>query len=626
MKLYLSSEQVAPTGSAASTGILNQLGRPDLETLAVLVREAVQNSWDARISDSIPVRFSTSGWVLDASQRRILQHEVFADYPPEHTLPLADCLRSQSAFHVLAVSDRGTTGLGGPTRADVVTASQEPRNFVDFLRDIGQPPDRRFSGGTYGYGKAAFYRASEVCTICVYTCCCYKNTRERRFIAAALGKPYITDTVRCTGRHWWGRQFEGTAEPILNDEADNLAARLGMPGFEADEYGTTILVLQPAFEDEPQQVVDLIADSLLYYFWPKMLIYGSSPAPMIFEVSWQGRHRDIPYPLSFPPLRGFALARYHLKGINADPDSPFRFMVTDIASQRPAHHLGQLALQQFPTSKPQKVGNDTRSLFGELTHHTALMRQPELVVKYLPGPIMPNERLGYAGVFLTNPVLDPIFADAEPPTHDNWVSKSLNIRRHKIFVNVAVRNVEQEMEAFAKPPAADSVASHLTPLGQFANRLGSSLIPSVQGPVATFTPADVGGGTEAAVAAAGGGSSASAKRANVRMLSEGTFVIVNDIPALQVEFVVAHASGSAGTTVTVCAAAVIDSVQPEIDPPVGGSQPQVLCWRAADGTEYPGSKSLFIPSQSQEIWLVIVSMPEDMLLRVEMKAEPPTPL
>jgi hypothetical protein len=231
---------------------------------------------------------------------------------------------------------------------------------------------------------------------------------------------------------------------------------------------------------------------------------------------------------------------------------------------------------------------------------------------------MPNEQLGYAGVFLTNPDLDTVFADSEPPTHDNWVPKSLSNRRYKIFVNVAMRNIEREMETFAKPPAVGG-AAHLTPLGEFANSLGSSLIPSIQGPAATFLPGSSSGSPRSAPS---GGTGITANRANIRILSEGEFVIVNNTPALQVQFAVAHAQDSAGTVVTVYASAVLDGAQPETDPPVGGSQPQVLCWTAPDETEYPGSESLFIPSQSQESWLVAVSVPEDMMLRVDMQAEP----
>lgn len=47
------SQPFAPEGSAAAEGIVKQLGRPALDPLTVLVREAAQNSWDARLSDGL---------------------------------------------------------------------------------------------------------------------------------------------------------------------------------------------------------------------------------------------------------------------------------------------------------------------------------------------------------------------------------------------------------------------------------------------------------------------------------------------------------------------------------------------------------------------------------------------
>ena len=42
------SEPYNATGGLAAEGVVNQLGRPDIEPLEVLVREAVQNCWDAK--------------------------------------------------------------------------------------------------------------------------------------------------------------------------------------------------------------------------------------------------------------------------------------------------------------------------------------------------------------------------------------------------------------------------------------------------------------------------------------------------------------------------------------------------------------------------------------------------
>jgi hypothetical protein len=81
MRLALKSEPVSPTGSISSVGILNQLGRPKLDALAVLIRETVQNSWDARISDERALSFRVHGWELLHTQRQVLTQQVFSARP-----------------------------------------------------------------------------------------------------------------------------------------------------------------------------------------------------------------------------------------------------------------------------------------------------------------------------------------------------------------------------------------------------------------------------------------------------------------------------------------------------------------------------------------------------------------
>jgi hypothetical protein len=269
MHLVLNSESVSPTGSISSIGIINQLGRPNLDTLAVLVRETVQNSWDARLSNSEALTFTVHGWALTQLQRQVLAERVFWERPKAESLPMAQ-LDKDDPLYGLIIKDRGTTGLAGPTRADIVPEGS-PRNFISFLRDVGQPSNQNLSGGTYGYGKASLYRASGMQTILVHTRCRLENGRlESRFIASALGNRWSNNEGKqYTGRHWWGRIEDDIVEPILNNDADLLAESLGMGGFNDDETGTTILILDPLFNDraDAQQMrfeVVLLAQNAQY--------------------------------------------------------------------------------------------------------------------------------------------------------------------------------------------------------------------------------------------------------------------------------------------------------------------------------------------------------------------------
>jgi hypothetical protein len=492
MRLDLNSEPVSPTGSISSTGIINQLGRPNLDTLAVLIRETVQNSWDARLTNFGPLSYMVHGWTLTRSQRQTLSEVIFSEQPNPKSLSLM-CLDSSTPLYGLIIADRGTTGLAGPTRADIVPEGS-PRNFISFLRDVGQPSNQSLSGGTYGYGKASLYRASGMQTILVHTRCKLQNGRlESRFIASALGNRWSDSEGRqYTGRHWWGRDEGDIAEPILNEDADFLAMSLGMGGFNDDETGTTILIFDPLFHDRadgqqmgfegiertPLQALHLMAEYVLWFFWPKMLNSDTGKPAVHFHLQWEDTPVNIPHPAQFPPLAGFVEAMERLKGHRND-EPMLQSAVKDIAAERPRQHLGRLALQQFIVDKVTWFDTgDTVSLFEAVTHHTALMRQAELVVKYLEGKPLPNSKIGYAGVFITDETVDIIFASAEPPTHDDWNAKSLTDDWHKRYINVALRKISEEMAGLVQSPRTTAPIGTLTPLGAFATWLGESLIPT----------------------------------------------------------------------------------------------------------------------------------------------------
>ena len=51
-------EKYSATGNIAGKGNQKLLGKPTLDPLELMVREAVQNSWDARKSDKEQIEFS----------------------------------------------------------------------------------------------------------------------------------------------------------------------------------------------------------------------------------------------------------------------------------------------------------------------------------------------------------------------------------------------------------------------------------------------------------------------------------------------------------------------------------------------------------------------------------------
>lgn len=163
------SEPYSQYGNISADGIQRLLGTPHLDSMQVLIRETVQNSWDAGKDIPGSVNYSLRFREMKPSEHEALRRTVFRDLPrysdnPEHSIRST---LDRDRLNVIEICDTGTTGLGGPTRPDEVPLNGESPDFVDFLRNIGSPRDTVYGGGTYGYGKSSLYTASRCRTIIV---------------------------------------------------------------------------------------------------------------------------------------------------------------------------------------------------------------------------------------------------------------------------------------------------------------------------------------------------------------------------------------------------------------------------------------------------------------------------
>ncbi|MEB2527400.1 hypothetical protein [Kocuria rosea] len=411
------SQSFPPEGASAAEGIRNQLGRPELDMLTILVREAAQNSWDARTSDTEPVQFDISLRDIGPAQLPAWRAALQPHIPPDSDgFPLRARLRD-SALRVLEVSDRGTKGLGGPTRADAVT--EGPRDFVTFVRNIGEPRDRHLGGGTYGFGKGIFYLLSMVGTVLIHTRAHNaEGELETRLIGCALRRSYTWIDAgsglpcRYTGRHWWGVPGENSlVEPLVGEDAEDMAARLGMKGFAAEETGTTVVVIDPNVSGmDPADLGRYLAETICWQLWPKMLARADGSVPMEFRVCSDGIDYEVPDPRKFRPLNLFVKAYEAMAGDAGE----------ELWCGNPKRLLGRIGVAKRPMVGLEPTRASETVDIENMVHHVCLMRPAELVVTYHKGPKPQSENFGYAGVFRADEDLDQVFAAAEPPTHDAW--------------------------------------------------------------------------------------------------------------------------------------------------------------------------------------------------------------
>ncbi|WP_157872246.1 hypothetical protein [Streptomyces silaceus] len=636
------SQQYPPEGASAAEGILNQLGRPELDLLTILVREAAQNSWDAKDPrHDGPVRFGIDlGYVGPAhadTWRRLLLNGA----PSNDHLALRNALRA--SIRIMTVSDRGTNGLGGPIRANEICRDRQ--DFVAFVRNVGEPRDTKLGGGTYGFGKAVFYLLSGLGTVLVHTRC--RNDEgelETRLIGCALGNSYRAtgadgDEWRYTGRHWWGDASGDVIDPLVGAAADETARRLGLAPFAPEETGTSIVVLDPQLEGlEPKEAAAYLAETVAWHLWPKMLERPDGTLPMRFSVTCEGRDFPVPDPRTTSPLSLFVEA--------------YRQLGTDegrtLSCQKPVKELGRLGLVQRPVV-PMEPSPATRRAMEMVqiersVHHVALMRPAELVVTYWPGRETGAELLSYAGVFRAGEEMDDTYAEAEPPTHDAWNHHRLE-GHERTYVRTTYTRLKEAVDDLLQLGGSAREGSANVALGAASARFS----PLVGGAWGTGGASDYGTPSTGRAKAApddeevpgpqartrggtrrGGKDSATA---DVPLPEDGT----TRAPRPRVKYAgettyeerFGHAVLVQAFTLPV---AVVQRVRVELavalpgtgnretDPPAGAAMPGLVGWEDPSGTLH-ASPTFVIEGGDETVWRAVVRPAPDTITEITVKTQ-----
>jgi hypothetical protein len=482
--IVMDAERFPASGGLAGEGAGRLLGAPRVSQLAAVIRESLQNSHDAGTGEG-PVRCRVTLRRLTADQLAAVR-DLLATLPEEAGARerLTAFLASSSPL-IMEISDWGTAGLGGPTRADETPALGETADFVNFVRNVGAARSAGQRGGTYGYGKSTLFRASGCATIVVDTLARVGEASERRLIACHVGSAYDAGGVRHTGRHWWGVPGpDGVAEPLRGAAAEGLASAMGAPERTQGGTGSTIMILDPQFgHDDLAQALGEIEEIMLWYFWPKMVDMGAG-APMLFELAREGEPtRPAGRPEDHPPLDLLVAAYRRMRAGEA----------TQITSGNSRTLLGSYAVRQGRRldRRPLRAGE---GLIPGALHHIAVMRHVELVVRYYVGRAAPNDEQEWGGVFIADAATDvaAAFAEAEPPAHDDWMPEMLAPRSAaKTYVNVAIRELRAIAAAGGQPaptvrPARGEAAASLAGVAEQMGRI----LPPAGAP----TPSPRGGG------------------------------------------------------------------------------------------------------------------------------------
>jgi len=466
------SEPFRRDGNISAEGASKLLGRPSLSPLELLLRETLQNSWDASLGENNDVpSFKIRIRKLNESEKLKFE-SFFSDLPSIEANEsinkgLKEFFKKPNQF-VLEICDFGTRGLGGPFSASESLSESESNDFVNFVKNIGSPRDIQLGGGTYGFGKSSLFKMSKCNTLLIETLTKNKNNYQNRMIGYALGSEYNLDGKRFTGRHWWGVKSDSKEEPesvdpLVDDNAKIYAKEMGlMPRYNRSRTGTSLIILDPNLEDledNSQNQLPLIKpedndylckklmlrmqEILLWHAWPKFTPNEDEVLPMKCTISIFDKTKKLPDPRYIAPF-----------DLLANSLNKARKKEEEIFSQRPKKLLGHVGVQKcsYDSLADQRfrnlLGDD--SLIPDKLAHFALLRPAELVVKYLTRNLEEGQDQ-WGGVFICsdNKEIEKSFARSEPPSHDDWNPQSLEDNYQRTFVNQALTKIKEKIKVLS---------------------------------------------------------------------------------------------------------------------------------------------------------------------------------
>ena len=425
-------------GGTTTKAVTRTIANTGLSQTEVLLREAIQNSYDAHLNNNKPLKVNLKCYKFSKDSVEFISN-LF-----KKTGKIGQSLEKNilMSYYNLEISDRNTTGLTGYNGFQERESDVEEK-FHHFIYMTGNDDVKdKGSGGSYGFGKAALYKYSDFRTIVVYSRIYSKvsNQYQSRFIICRVDDRLPEKESRC----WWGAEgkySDGTtyAKPINGEEADLLAKKFGLTSFSENETGTDILIMkatvkdglesfEPTFEEE-------IPALICHWFWPKIITQNlQKKIDFSLFLNEEDITENIPDPTETYPYSTFSRAfrncvdyYSHKAGSNNDD-------VVLVNFERPYVELGGIFLKKVGI-RPFMYDKYINTDFSK--PQVVLMRDVEFIVKYEEVDVdVSNTHTTCFGLFHTNRLghrqngddsheVEHYFRDIENQTHNQWTHSDL---------------------------------------------------------------------------------------------------------------------------------------------------------------------------------------------------------
>ena len=443
-----------------------------LDTKDLIIREAIQNSYDAAIDRSIrTVDFCIHGYDLKPNHIEFLERCF-----PQKTVAESFIHKIKEGPFCLEIRDGNTTGLSGdfyPHKDDNgQEIHTEESNYKNFVWSMGGDKQTD-QGGAYGVGKSAYFLISKAKIICIYTRTIYEGKYQSRLIFKGFYRP-SSDAKAI--QYWYGdTPYRDTLDfvlPFLDQTADEIASSIGLVPYGSTETGTSILIFGVDFndvegvEDDPHTVFKESFPAIIqHWFWTKLS--DECPFEKKINIHVFLENQEIPlegYFESYSPffyferaLENWREAFAKIKGMDRKEKFSYDFSsrnMIPIKCRKPEVLLGMVSF--VTTDFTDEISQFFSKGDSKYNLCIAYMRDVEFVVKYkmLSYPQIPENKCVLA-IFHTDPEssdgkepvgsVDKAFRNSEDKTHEDWLPTNVS-GRERTYVKRALDEISQCFE------------------------------------------------------------------------------------------------------------------------------------------------------------------------------------
>ncbi len=425
--------------------------------ISSLARESAQNSNDARLPGP-RADLVYSFIMLSGAPRRRFEDAVRWDTELKpHLSAMAEAasgavtagqlqsglraLESAESLALLRISDYGARGLTGPEFAEGDPTTYG--NFVKLCRLDLFSGKEKTSGGSFGLGKAVYWRFSRLQTVLFNSTVRAEDALggqwRNRLIGVNQGVVHQLDGSSFQGRGFFGLAEEDGHIASLWDEA-GLVDQLRLKR-EDDRPGTSSLLVGFYDPDEPEKGLSDVSELRTFAksleaaieeeFWPLLTRHRLRVRIEVFDDDRIVYERVVDPEEQYTELVR-ALRKFDAGAIDDELNEVGDIVVRDVPieiSARTDTADGHPAFRH--TAKLVVTLSDDQH--DSLENEVCLFRQPEMIVqtvdKEFEGRTYHAFLLAGAAIHPENPSTDEERADdflrfAEPPAHDQWIPGS----------------------------------------------------------------------------------------------------------------------------------------------------------------------------------------------------------